>query len=78
MVGVDAVALVKEYFPLRRVEDLRSGDSIVQPDGWWDRVYSACPWNEDGVEVPGMVFVQTDRHYNSRLQLPVGTLVKVV
>jgi hypothetical protein len=72
------MALVKEYFPTKRAEELRSGDQIVQLDGRWDRVHGAGDQDEDGVEVAGAVFVRTDNHYNTWLRYPVGTLVKVV
>jgi hypothetical protein len=72
------MALVQEYFPTRRAEELRSGDQIVQLDGRWDRVHGVGGWDEDGVNVAGVVFVRTDNHYNTWPRYSVGALVKVV
>jgi hypothetical protein len=70
------MALVQEYFPAKPAEQLRSGDQIVQPDGRWDRVHGVGRWDEDGIEVAGVVFVRTDNH--NWLRYAAGTLVKVV
>jgi hypothetical protein len=72
------VALIREYFPLRQVEQLSSGDQIVQTDGRWDRVHGVGQHDEYGVLVPGVVFVRTDIHSSKWLRFAEGTLVKVV
>ena len=56
--------------PNRKIEQVLSGQQIVQPDGRWDRVHGV---NHDD---PDVVYVTTDRAHD--VPYPRGTQVELV